>query len=74
MRGRSAQKVTRILCFQKIIYLFMNSYFVPFKIIRVRYYELVPTFFSILEALQKIIFVILFSFSFDAVFISLILA
>ena len=34
----------------------MNIYFVPFKVIPIRYYTLVPTFFPILEALQKIIF------------------
>ena len=48
----------------------MNIYFVPLKVIPTRYYTLVPTFFPILEALQKIIFVILFSCSFDTVFIS----
>ena len=34
----------------------MNIYFVPFKVIPMRYYTLVPTVFSIFEALQKIIF------------------
>jgi len=34
----------------------MNIYFVPFKVITIRYYTLVPTFFPIFETLQKIIF------------------
>ena len=34
----------------------MNIYFVSFKVIPTRYYTLVPTFFQILEALQKISF------------------
>ena len=34
----------------------MNIYFIPFKVIPIRNYALVPTFFPILEALQKIIF------------------
>ena len=50
------QKVSRILCFFKN-YLFLHEYlFDPFKVISTRYYTLVPTFFPILEALQKIIF------------------
>ena len=73
---RWVQKVSRILCskrngdfcvFSKNFYLFMNIYFVSFKVIPTRYYTLVPTFFS---NRQKSIFVILFSSSFDAVFIS----
>ena len=52
---RSVQKVSRILCFFKN-YLFIHEYlFCPFKVIPIRY-TLVPTFFPILEALQKIIF------------------
>ncbi|KYN33840.1 hypothetical protein ALC56_11812 [Trachymyrmex septentrionalis] len=50
------KKYREFCVFSKIIYLFMNIYFVPFKVIPIRYYTLVPTFFPILEALQKIIF------------------
>ena len=67
------KKYREFCVFSKIIYLFVNIYFVPFKVIPIRY-ALVPTFFPILEALQKIFFVIVFSFSFDAVFISSIVA
>ena len=50
-------KTYREFCvFSKIIYFFMNTYFVPFKLIPTRYYTLVPTVWPILEALQKIIF------------------
>ena len=52
---RCVVKVSQILCFSKIIYLFLNIYFVPFKVIPPRY-TLMPTFFQIVEALQKIIF------------------
>jgi len=42
---RSLFKKYRKFCvFSKIIYLFMNIYFVPFKVIPIRYYTLVPTF------------------------------
>ena len=34
----------------------MNIYFIPFEVIPIRNYTLVPTFFPILEALQNIIF------------------
>ena len=34
---RCVQKVSRILCFSKIIHLFMNIYYVPFKVIATRY-------------------------------------
>ena len=34
----------------------MNIYSVPFKVLPIRYYALVPTCFPILEALQKIVF------------------
>jgi len=56
--------------FSKIISLFMNIYFVHFKVISIRYYALVPTFFQSSKHFKKIIFVILFSSSLDAVFIS----
>ena len=55
---RSVQKVLRILCFFKN-YLFIHEYLfynISFKVIPIKYYTLVPTFFPILEALQKIIF------------------
>ena len=39
--------------FSKTTYIFMNIYFVPFKVIPIRYYI---RFFPILDALQKIIF------------------
>ena len=42
--------------FSKIIYFFMNIYFVPVKVIPMRYYTLVPTVFPIFESVQKIIF------------------
>ena len=48
---RYVQKESRIF-----IYLFINIYFVPFKVIPTRYYTLVPTFFLTPAALQKIIF------------------
>ena len=40
------KKYREFCVFSKIIYLFMNIYFVPFKVIPIRYYALVPTFFS----------------------------
>ena len=49
----SVRKESWFCIFSKIIYLFMNIYFAPFKVIPVRFYARVPTFFSILEALQK---------------------
>ena len=46
------KKYREFCVFSKIIYFFMNTYFVPFKVIPTRYYTLFP----ILEALQNIIF------------------
>ena len=55
---------------QKNIYLFINIYIVPFKVIPLRYNTLVPVLLPILEAL----FGIVLSSSSDAVFISSIIA
>ena len=49
------QKYREFCVISNIIYLFMNIYFVPFKVIPTRYYTLMPTFSPILEAIQKII-------------------
>ncbi|KYN41414.1 hypothetical protein ALC56_04177 [Trachymyrmex septentrionalis] len=40
------KKYREFCVFSKIIYLFMNIYFVPFKVIPIRYYTLVPTNFN----------------------------
>ena len=54
---RGVLKKYREFCvFLKIIYLFMNIFFVSFKVIPTRYYTLAPMIFPILDALQKIIF------------------
>ena len=67
-------KVQQTLCFSKN-YLFIHEYlFVPFKVIFTRYYTLVPKFLSNPRTTQKILFMILFSSSFDAVFICSIVA
>ena len=50
------KKYREFCIFSKSIYFFMNIYFIPFKVIPIRNYTLVPTFFPILEVLQKIIF------------------
>ena len=68
------KKYREFYVFSKIIYLFMNTYFVPFKVIPIRYYTLVPRFFQSSKHFKKLFFVILFSSSFDAVFISSIVA
>ena len=50
------KKYREFYIFSKSIYLFMNIYFVPFKVIPLGYNTFMPTFFPILEALKKIIF------------------
>ena len=47
-----SKSVANFVFFSKIIYFFMNIYFVPFKVIP----TLVSTVFPIFEALQKMIF------------------
>ena len=50
------KKYNELYVFSKIVYLFMNIYFVPFRVIPMRYCTLVPTFFPIFAALQKLFF------------------
>ena len=50
------KKYREFCIFSKSIHFFMNIYFIPFRVISIRNYTLMQTFFPILEAFQKIIF------------------
>ena len=50
------KSIANVVFFQKLFICSWISILSPFKVIPIRYYALVPTFFPILEARQKIIF------------------
>jgi len=77
LRKYEVQKKVDFLFFSKNIYLFITIYFVPFKVIPLRYYTLVPALFPIFEALLICVFwlfIALSSSSDVVIFISSIVA